>query len=123
MLVTFYDSYSVLSKIYSEGAFIKQALNGTIIEEKNRKTTTKICYGVLDKDITLSYIIKKLSSKTPKSAIRIVLKISLNSIIYIKTPAHAVINTAGELVKKMGIGGMAGFVYALLRNYVRAPII
>ena len=123
MLVTFYDSYSVLSKIYSEGAFIKQALNGTIIEEKNRKTTTKICYGVLDKDITLSYIIKKLSSKTPKSSIRIVLKISLYSIIYLNTPAHAVINTAVELVKKMGKGGMAGFVNALLRNYVRAPII
>ena len=55
MLVTYYDAYSVLTKVYGNGAYIKQALSSTIIEEKNRSATTKICYGVLDKDITLTY--------------------------------------------------------------------
>ena len=122
MLITYYDSYSVLTKVYGNKAFIKQAFLDTVIEEKNRSATTKICYGVLDKDITLSFIIKKLASKTPKLAVRILLKIALYAIIYLKTPAHAVINTTVELIKKLGKGGTAGFVNATLRSYLRSPI-
>ena len=122
MLITYYDAYSVLSKVYGNKAFIKQAFLDTVIEEKNRSATTKICYGVLDKDITLSYIIKKLAPKTPKLPIRILLKIALYAIIYLKTPSHAVINTTVELIKKLGKGGTSGFVNATLRNYLRNPI-
>ena len=66
MLVTFYDCYNVLSKVYSKGSFIKQALQNTQIEPLNKAKVTKICYGVLDKDVTLDYIIKKFSKKSPK---------------------------------------------------------
>ena len=59
MLITFYDSYVVLSKVYG-GAFLKQAINDTMIRESSRAHFTKICYGVLDKDVTLNYIISKL---------------------------------------------------------------
>ena len=76
MVNCFYDSYTVLNKVYKDGAFLKQALNGTIIEEKNRALTTKLCYGVLDKDIELSYIISYFTEKSPKAAIKIILKIS-----------------------------------------------
>ncbi|MBO5712579.1 MAG: hypothetical protein J6R88_00030 [Clostridia bacterium] len=122
MLITYYDAYSVLTKVYSNGAFIKQAFLDTVIEEKNRSATTKICYGVLDKDITLSYVIKRLAPKTPKLAVRILLKIALYSIIYLKAPSHAVINTTVELIKKLGKGGTSGFVNATLRNYLRNPV-
>ena len=54
MLVTYYDCYNVLNKVYASGAFIKQALTDTTIEELNRPAITKICYGVLDKDIALA---------------------------------------------------------------------
>ena len=83
MLVTYYDSYNVLSKVYGEGAFIKQAFLSTVIEERNRPAITKICYGVLDKDIELSFIIKSLSEKTPKLAIRTLLKIAIYLLIYL----------------------------------------
>ena len=119
MLVTYYDAYSVLTKVYSDGAYIKQALNDTVIEEKNRNQTTKICYGVLDKDVTLSYIIKQLCDKSPKLSIRTILKIALYSLEYLKTAPHAVCNTAVELIKKLGKGGTAGFVNAVLRKYIR----
>ena len=39
-----------------QNSYIKQAINGTFIEEKNRSLTIKTCYGVLDKDIELSYL-------------------------------------------------------------------
>jgi len=55
MINYFYDCYQILNKVYSQNSYIKQAINGTFIEEKNRALTIKTCYGVLDKDIELSY--------------------------------------------------------------------
>ena len=77
MLNCFYDCYSILNKVYGEKAYIKQAINSTPIEEKNRNLTVKTVYGVLDKDIELSYYISALTEKTPKLPIRTVLKIAL----------------------------------------------
>ncbi len=122
MLVTYYDCYNVLSKVYSENTFIKQALNTTSVEERNRKAITKICYGVLDKDITLSYIISKFCDKNPKLSVRILLKIAIYSIKYLNTPAHAVTDNVVKLAKKMGKGGVSGFINAVIRNYVRTGV-
>lgn len=122
MLNTLYDAYRVLFKVYSEGAFIKQALNDTDIEESNRSHTTKLCYGVLDKDIELSYYISALCGKNPKQAIRIILKESFYEIKYLKTAPYAVVDAAVELIKKMGKGGNAGFVNAVLRKFSTVEI-
>ena len=122
MLTVFYDSYSVLTKVYSQGAYITQALNSTPVEPLKRREITKICYGVLDKDIELSYYISKLSPKQPKLAIRVLLKIALYSIIYLSKPEHAVINSVVELVKKLGKSGASGYVNGVLRNFVRNKI-
>ncbi len=122
MIDVFYDCYCVLTKVYSEGAYLKQALNDTFIEEKNRPHTTKICYGVLDKDVTLDYEMNVLCRKRPKQAIRTVLKIAMYSVRYLKTAPYCVCDNAVELVKKLGKGGTAGFVNAFLRRYSEADI-
>ena len=41
------DPYIVLSKVYSEGAYLKQVLASSPIEPLSRPRTSKICYGVL----------------------------------------------------------------------------
>lgn len=122
MLVTYYDCYNVLGKVYSDKTFIKQSLNTTQIEERNRSAVTKICYGVLDKDITLDFILSKFCNKNPKLAVRTLIKIGLYSIIYLKTPPHLVTDTLVELCKKLGKGGVSGFINAVLRNYVRKGV-
>ncbi len=119
MLVTYYDSFNVLSKVYSDKTYIKQALSSTQIEPLNKARVTKICYGVLDKDITLEYFISKLCAKNPKLSIKILLKIGLYSINFLKTPPHLVTDTIVSLAKKMGKGGVSGFINAVLRNFVR----
>ena len=83
MVNYFYDCYQILNKVYSDKTFIKQAINSTIIEEKNRALTIKTCYGVLDKDIELSYYIKRLTEKSPKLVVRTILKISMYAIKYL----------------------------------------
>lgn len=119
MVNYFYDCYSILSKVYSDKTYIKQAINSTIIEEKNRALTIKTCYGVLDKDIELSYYISKLADKTPKLAVRTILKISLYAIKYLNKQGYAVTKNAVELIKKLGKGGMGGFVNAFLRKFLQ----
>ena len=119
MQITFYDSYNILSKVYSEGAYLKQAFLDTLVRPSTKSATHKICYGVLDKDITLSHIIKTLSPKNPKQAIRIILKIGLYSIIYLNRSPYAVTDACVELCKKLGKGGTSGFVNAVLRSYLR----
>ncbi len=122
MLNYFYDCYTILNKVYSEKAFIKQAINSTFIEESNRALTVKTCYGVLDKDIELSYYISKLCAKNPKLVVRTILKISMYAIAYLNKKEYAVTKNAVELMKKLGKGGMSGFVNATLRKFVNAKI-
>ena len=117
MLISIYDSYNILSKVYSQNAYLKQAILSTPIEEKNRALVVKTCYGVLDKDIELSYYIRYLSPKSPKLAVRTVLKIAMYFIRYLKKHPYAVIDNAVELVKKLGKGGVGGYVNALLRRF------
>ncbi len=121
MIITFYDSYTILQKVYN-GAFLKQSLNDTLIRESSRSHTNKICYGVLDKNIYLDYVLSKFTSKSPKLAVRTILKIGLYSLIFLKTPAHLVVDTCVELAKKLGKGGTAGFINGVLRNYLRKGI-
>lgn len=122
MLNCFYDCYTILNKVYSEKTFIKQAMANTVIEEKNRALTTKICYGVLDKDIELSYYIQRLTEKSPKLVIRTILKIAMYCIKYLNKKEYAVVKNAVELTKKLGKSGASGFVNAILRKFEREQI-
>lgn len=122
MVNYFYDCYAILCKVYSDKTYIKQAINSTIIEEKNRALTIKTCYGVLDKDIELSYYIKQLTDKSPKLAIKTILKISMYAIKYLNKQVYAVTKNAVELVKKLGKGGVSGFVNAFLRKFISSNI-
>lgn len=120
MLNSFYDSYRILSLVYSNDAFLKIAASDVFIEEKNRARVTKICYGVLERDIEFEYAMSALCQKRPKQAIRIILKIAMYSIKYLQTAPYAVVDAAVELIKKLGKGGAAGFANAFLRKYASA---
>lgn len=122
MINYFYDCYNILNKVYSDKSFLKQAINSTFIEEKNRSLTIKTCYGVLDKDIELSYYINKLTEKSPKLVIRTILKISMYAIKYLEKKDYAVTKNAVELTKKLGKGGASGFVNAFLRKFVKQDV-
>ncbi len=119
MINYFYDCYQILNKVYSDKTFVKQAINSTFIEEKNRALTIKTCYGVLDKDIELSYYINYLTQKSPKLVIRTILKISMYAIKYLNKKEYAVTKNAVELTKKLGKGGASAFVNAFLRKFVK----
>ncbi|MBR2870663.1 MAG: hypothetical protein IKB98_04735 [Clostridia bacterium] len=122
MINYFYDCYTILNKVYSDKAFIKQAINSTVIEEKNRSATIKTVYGVIDKDIELSYYLSFLCDKSPKLAIRTILKIAMYCIKHLGKKEYAVVQNAVELTKKLGKGGASAFVNAILRKFIKEQI-
>ncbi len=122
MVNYFYDCYCILNKVYSDKMYFKQAILSTMIEEQNRSLTIKTCYGVLDKDIELSYYIKSLTEKTPKLVVRTILKIAMYAIKYLGKREYAVTKNAVELTKKLGKGGTSGFVNAFLRKFATQTI-
>ena len=111
------DPYIVLSKVYSGGKYFKQALAETAVEPLNKGRTVAICYGVLERDIYLNYIISANTQRTPKAAVRLILKIALYILEYLKRPIYMVVDNAVALAKKAGKGGAAGFINAFLRSY------
>ena len=120
-----YDAYAVLQKVYGGGAYLKQTLADTPVEEQNRARTVKICYGVLENDRWLDLCIRTFAPKNPKLPVRILLKIALYMLLFMNKPRYMVADNAVSLVKKLGKGGAAGFVNAFLRAFdagrVRLP--
>lgn len=112
-----YDPFLILTKIYSGGAMLKQAIADTYIEELNRPRTIKIAYGVLENDLYLTHCIKRYAPKSPKLPIRIILKISIYMLAYMGKQKYMVADNAVELAKKLGKGGAAGFINAFLRRF------
>ena len=90
----------VLSKIFMEKTFVKQALNSVDIAEKDRAKVTKIVYGVLDKNIQLDYYITNLCQKSPKNSVKIIIKIALYNLKYLNKKPYAVTDATVGLLKK-----------------------
>lgn len=112
-----YDPFQILTKVYSDGAHVKQAIADTYIEEINRGRTVKIVYGVLENDGYLDFCIRRYAPKAPKLAVRTILKISLYMLLFMDKKRYMVTDCAVELCKKLGKGGVAGFVNAFLRKF------
>ena len=117
-----YDPFQILTKIYSDGAHVKQAIADTYIEEQYRSRTVKIVYGVLENDGYFDFCIRHYAPKAPKLAVRILLKISLYMLLYMDKKRYMVTDCAVTLCKKLGKSGVSGFVNAFLRRFDKAAV-
>lgn len=116
------DPYLVLNKIYSGGKYIKQAIKETPLDPLNKAASVKIIYGVLEKDVYLEYIIGANAERSPKTAVKIILKIALYMLEFLHKHDYMVVDYAVELAKKAGKSGAAGFINAFLRSYKLPPM-
>ncbi len=112
-----YDPFQILTKVYSEGAHLKEAIAETYIEEQYRSRTVKIVYGVLENDGYFDYCIKYYAPKAPKLAVRNILKICLYMLLFMDKKRYMVTDCAVTLCKKLGKSGVSGFVNAFLRRF------
>ena len=118
-----YDSYIILTKIYGQKAYIKQAINSQTLNLQHKALTVKTVYGVIENDTYLDYIIKNAVDKPPKQAIKIILKQSIYLIKFVNKPPYAVTNEAVDLAKKLGKGGVSGFINAVIRKITQTQVV
>lgn len=119
---------SVLMKIENSGAYSNLTLANDFkdkdITKEEKAFVSALVYGVLDRKITLDYVLSKFI-KTPikKTApfTLCVLRTALYQIMFMdKIPESAAVNEAVKLIKKSKENRNASFVNAVLRSFLRA---
>lgn len=117
----------VLIKIEKDKAYSNLALNSAIrantLSGVDSAFVAALVYGVLERQITLDYIIKQYS-KIPLRKIELITKIILRMGIYQllfmdKVPDSAAVNESVNLAKKHRLQKSAGFINGILRGVTR----
>lgn len=112
------DTGSGYSNIILNNIFKEFNLN-----HNDKTLTTAIFYGVLERRITLDYVIGRFSKLPPEKvapAVLEILRIGVYQILYLeKIPDSAAVNECVNLAKECGQRKASGFVNAVLRNLLR----
>ena len=114
---------ATLTRCDRDGSYSNLALDAAIKAENfspaDRGLLTALVYGVIERRITLDYILNSLSNRSPEQIdpqVRNILRLGLYQLRYLdRIPAHAAINESVSLASRKS----AGFVNALLRSYQR----
>ncbi len=120
----------VLVKIEKEGAYsnlaVAEALKTAELTPQDKALATALIYGVLDRKITLDFILSKFL-KTPVSKTEpftlAVLRTALYQIKYMdKIPESAAVNEAVKIMKSSKFNRNSGFVNGVLRSVLRTEV-
>ena len=111
----------------NNGAYSNLVLNSilktTDFSDRDKNFVSRLFYGVLERKITLEYIISIYSSKPlhklDKEIVNI-LKIGLYQLKYMDSvPDNAAVNESVDLAKQVKKANASGFVNAVLRSFIR----
>lgn len=119
---------TVLMKIENDRAYSNLTLakffENTDLGNDGKAFVSALVYGVLDRKITLDYVLSKFMKTPIKKTAPLtlnVLRTALFQIMYMdKVPESAAVNEAVKLIKKSKENRNAGFVNAVLRSVLRA---
>ncbi len=113
-----------------EDAYSNITLNRVLSEDnlnsQDRALATAIFYGVLDRTITLDYVLSK-NIKSPLKRVDPIalenLRVALYQIMFMASiPDSAAVNEAVKLIKASKVKHLSGFVNGVLRNILRSKI-
>lgn len=121
-------AFDVLKKVLVEDAYSNLALDNAVKENNLSRLDSAFCtalvYGVLERLITLDFIIRKLSSvpfRKIESSTLIILRMGMYQILYMdKVPPSAAVNESVNLAKKKKLFKSSGFINGMLRSVIRA---
>jgi len=105
-------AYNLLLRVERDKAYSTLAL-------KNAQTdpfTTALFYGVLERMLTLDFIIARFSKTKASPEVRVLLRIALYQLLYMEVPESAAVNETVALAPKYA----KGYVNAVLRNFLRS---
>ena len=108
-------AFNVLMKIEQDNAYSNIALNNAIRENNlsglDSSFVSALVYGVLERKITLDYIIRQYS----------ILRLGILQLLFMdKIPESAAVNESVNLAKKHKLQKSSGFINGILRSITRA---
>ena len=121
---------NLLLKIEEDKAYSNLALANAIRENRlggvDAAFVSALVYGVLERQLTLDYIIKQYS-KIPLRKIEIktklILRMGILQLLFMdKVPESAAVNESVNLAKKNRLQKSAGFINGILRSITRAEV-
>ena len=99
---------------------LNNAINKNKFNDLDRAFFTRLFYGVIEKKLTLDFYIKCLAEKNKDIYLLNILRMGLYQIIYMeKVPDNAACSESVELAKNLKNKQAAGFINAVLRNFLR----
>lgn len=123
-----YIAFKALFNVENDGAYSNITLDTLLkkseLTPRDSAFAATVFYGVLEKRISLDYIISKFSSiplkKIEKNTL-IILRMAVYQIVFMdKIPDSAAVNEAVKLCKKKKLFSSSGFVNGVLRSISRA---
>lgn len=122
-----YFTVNILNKTFTKKGYSNIVLDNALSEEKmelrDKKFITHLYYGVIERKLTLDYIISKYSSKKVEKlddSIVNILRTAIYQMLYMDSvPDSAVVNESVKLTKKFRVTSASSFVNAILRNFLR----
>ena len=120
-------AYKVLNKVDQDEAYsnltLNQELTRSQLDDRDRRLTTELVYGVLRMRKHLDYIINEISNRPVQKmdqGVKSILRLGLYQMKFLdKIPTRAAVHTSVELAKKEFHPGIGKFVNGVLRNIGR----
>lgn len=117
----------MLDKTFNNNAFsnivVDKALTISELSPQDKKLCSVIYYGVLERKITLDYIISGYSRKSLNkldTSVLNILRCGIYQILYLDSiPDSASVNESVKLARKLKLSSASGFINAVLRNFIR----
>ncbi len=114
-----------LYQVSEQGGYSNLVLHGALEpleNERDRAFCTALFYGVLERQITLDYILYPYLRRPPSQLdplVRVLLHCGLYQIVYLSVPSSAAVFETVSLAKSMGRSRQAGFLNGVLRSFLR----
>ncbi|MFT8317180.1 MAG: 16S rRNA (cytosine(967)-C(5))-methyltransferase RsmB [Sporolactobacillus sp.] len=120
------QALDLLIAVMKKGSYSPIALNDALsngdLSERDSALVTTLVYGVLQRKMTLDFVLNRLYSgkRELDDWVRILLWLSIYQKMYLnRIPDHALVNEAVTIAKKRGHQGISGLVNGLLRHLLR----
>lgn len=122
-----YQAVKLLGKTFGKGGYsnilLDKSLTESGMEERDKRFCSAIYYGVLERKITLDYIISGYCKQSISKLRPEILNILRTGVYQLKfmdsIPDSAAVNESVNLAKKMRLGSLSGLVNGILRSFIR----
>ncbi len=112
-------AFELLYEVLQSGAYSNLALDGAVkgLSPKDKAFVTQLVYGVIERRLTLDYLLTQYLASKPKPKVKIILYLGVYQLYFTdKVPASAAINESVKLAGEVGCAYYTKLINAVLHQ-------